>query len=136
MRRAASWLLTETGIRTPPQAMLPKIDVFIGSEFYYKALFVVGRRLKVRGKPGKSALARPFRGGVRSGDKGSAVKWDGGYFAPGYHVDVVDTVGAGRHYTTARTSSLSPAICGRTVRQFTNAVATLAKMQASAAIQI
>ncbi len=115
------------GYSDATQAMLPKIDVFIGSEFYYKALFDESEDAskyeenleKVR-KLGPSVAVFTF------GDKGSAVKWDGGYyFAPGYHVDVVDTVGAGDVYHGAYLFALASDMRPDECAQFANAVAAL-----------
>lgn len=85
------------GYSEETQAMLPEIDVFIGSEFYYTVLFgdstdYESNLRSVREK-GPSVVVFTL------GDKGSVVSWkDGYFFAPGYKVDVVDTLGAGDVY--------------------------------------
>ena len=106
------------------QQMLPKIDIFIGSEFYYNGLFGASGNYeanleKVR-EIGPSIAVFTF------GDKGSAVKWEGGYaFVPGYKVEVVDTVGAGDVYHGAFLFALAKGMEPPECAQFANAVAAI-----------
>lgn len=112
------------GYSEQTQAMLPKIDVFIGSEFYYEKLFGNSEDYETNfeavRKLGPSIVVFTF------GDKGSAVKWDGGFhFAPGYSVDVVDTVGAGDVYHGAYVFALAKGMQPDESAQFANAVAAI-----------
>jgi len=110
-------------------AMLPKIDIFIGSEFYYNAVF----------GENASADADKYEENLRSiralgpkitvftfGEKGSAVVSDEGYyFAPGYEVDVIDTVGAGDVYHGAYIFAIAKGMTPADSAQFANAVAAI-----------
>lgn len=86
------------GYSEATQQMLPEIDVFIGSEFYYTKLFGESteyeKNLREVMKKGPRIVVFTL------GDKGSVVTWgeDGYCFAPGYKVEVVDTLGAGDVY--------------------------------------
>lgn len=86
------------GYSEATQDFIPEIDVFIGSEFYYNTLFGDSTEYE---KNLRTVMARGPRIVVFTlGDKGSVVTWgqDGYYFAPGYKVEVVDTLGAGDVY--------------------------------------
>lgn len=112
------------GFSEETQAMLPKIDVFIGSEFYYKALFGESENYREN-------MLTLQRKGVKIvvftlGDKGSVALWNGGYrFCPGYKIDVVDTLGASDvyhgGYLFALLEGMDPGECA----QFANAVAAI-----------
>ena len=86
------------GYSEATQEFIPQIDVFIGSEFYYTKLFGESTEYE---KNLRTVQARGPKIVVFTlGDKGSVVVWgeDGYYFAPGYKVKVVDTLGAGDVY--------------------------------------
>ena len=112
------------GYSDATQAMLPKIDVFIGSEFYYNKLFGSSENYREN-------LLSLQRLGVKIvvftlGEKGSVALWKGGYrFCPGYRVEVVDTLGAGDvyhgGYLFALLEGMDPGECA----QFANAVAAI-----------
>jgi len=73
--------------------MLPKIDVFVGSEFFYDSLFSDD---KYEDNCRKIMDMGPEIVVFTLGDKGCAGVSDEGFFRmPAYTVDVVDTVGAG-----------------------------------------
>ena len=104
--------------------MLPEIDVFIGSEFYYNKLFGESEEYE------KNLSAVRARGPkvvvFTLGDKGSVVAWEDGWsFAPGFKVTVVDTLGAGDvyhgGYIFAMMQGKRPDECAR----FANAVAAI-----------
>ena len=112
------------GYSEATQAMLPEIDVFIGSEFYYNKLFGESEEYE------KNLSAVRARGPkvvvFTLGDKGSVVAWEDGWsFAPGFKVPVVDTLGAGDvyhgGYLVAMMPSKRPDECAR----FANAVAAI-----------
>ena len=113
------------GYSEATQQMLPEIDVFIGSEFYYTKLF--GESTEYEKNLRKVVEIGPKIVVFTLGDKGSAVAWgeDGYYFAPGYKVDVVDTLGAGDVYhggfIFAMMQGKSPDQCA----QFANAVSAI-----------
>ncbi len=106
------------------QQMLSKIDMFIGSEFYYTSLF--GDSTDYEANMQKVRALGPSTVVFTFGDKGSAVKWEGGYyFAPGYKVKVVDTVGAGDVYHGAYLFALAKGMEPAQCAQFSNAVAAI-----------
>ena len=76
--------------------MIPKIDVFVASEFVYNAMFDGGDRRENCKKVmelGPEIVVFTF------GEKGCIGMTKGGYFeVPAYKMDVVDTVGAGDVY--------------------------------------
>ncbi len=107
------------------QEFIPQIDVFIGSEFYYTKLFGESTEYE---KNLRTVQARGPKIVVFTlGDKGSVVVWgeDGYYFAPGYKVDVIDTLGAGDVYhggfIFAMMQGKQPDECA----QFANAVSAI-----------
>ncbi len=110
-------------------AMLSKIDIFIGSEFYYNAVF--GENASADSEKFRENLAVIRQLGPQIvvftfGDKGSAVLSDDGYcFAPGYSVDVVDTVGAGDVYHGAYLFAIAKGMTPAESAQFANAVAAI-----------
>lgn len=112
------------GFSEETQKMLPEIDVFIGSEFYYHKLFGSSENYKEN-------LQTIRRGGTKIvvftlGDKGSVALWDGGYrFAEGYKVEVVDTLGAGDVYHGAYLFGLLEGMDPGECAQFANAVAAI-----------
>lgn len=106
------------------QAMMPKFDVFIGSEFYYTKLF--GESEDFESNLEKVRKMGPKIAVFTLGDRGSVVKWDGGfYFAPGYKVKVVDTVGAGDVYHGAYIYALLQNMRPDEAAQFSNAVSSI-----------
>ena len=113
------------GYSEQAQQFLPEIDVFIGSEFYYTKLFGDSEEYE---KNLRSVMEKGPRIVVFTlGDKGSVVAWkDGYYFAPGYKVKVVDTLGAGDVYHggflyAMMEEKLPPDQCA----QFANAVSAI-----------
>lgn len=118
------------GYSEDTQNFLPNIDIFIGSEFYYNSLF---------GENASSDLSKveanmtAFRNEHKNkivvftfGDKGSAALSDDGYyFAPGYKVDVVDTVGAGDVYHGGYLFAIAKGMNASEAAQFANAVASI-----------
>lgn len=106
------------------QAMMPKFDVFIGSEFYYTKLF--GESEDFESNLEKVRKMGPKIAVFTLGDRGSVVKWDGGFhFAPGYKVKVVDTVGAGDVYHGAYIYALLQNMRPDEAAQFSNAVSSI-----------
>lgn len=113
------------GYSEATQAFIPQIDVFIGSEFYYNKLFGESEEYE---KNLRTVQARGPKIVVFTlGDKGSVVVWgeDGYYFAPGYKVEVVDTLGAGDVYhggfIYAMMKGMRPDECA----QYANAVSAI-----------
>lgn len=117
------------GFSQDTQDMLPKIDIFIGSEFYYNALFGEGASSDTGKYPENLAKVRAMGPEIvvfTFGDKGSAVLSDDGYyFAPGYAVEVVDTVGAGDVYHGAYLFAIAKGMSPADSAQFANAVAAI-----------
>ncbi len=117
------------GYSEATQAMLPKIDIFIGSEFYYNSLFGEGASADSSKYEQNLATVRALGPKITVftfGDKGSAVLSDDGYyFAPGYSVEVVDTVGAGDVYHGAYLFAIAKGMNPADSAQFANAVAAL-----------
>ncbi|MGI6665715.1 MAG: carbohydrate kinase family protein [Christensenellaceae bacterium] len=112
------------GYSEDTQNMLPKIDIFIGSEFYYGVLF--GESEAYEENLEKVRAMRPSIVVFTLGDKGSVVKWEGGYYvAPGYKVAVVDTVGAGDVYHGAYLFAIAKGMAPDESAQFANAVAAI-----------
>ncbi len=112
------------GYSEETQQMLPEIDVFIGSEFYYTKLFGDSTdyeaNLRAVRKKGPGVVVFTL------GDKGSVVSWaEGTYFAKGYKVPVIDTLGAGDvyhgGYIFAMMQGKRPDECA----QFANAVSAI-----------
>lgn len=106
------------------QAMMGEIDIFIGSEFYYRKLF------------GESTDYEKHLAQVRElgtqivvftlGEKGAVVSWEGGYsFVPGFPVDVVDTVGAGDVYHGAYIYAITHDMNPVEATRFSNAVSAI-----------
>lgn len=112
------------GYSEQTQAMLPEIDVFIGSEFYYTKLF--GDSTEYEKNLQSVRALGPSTVVFTLGDKGCVVCWeDGYYFAKGYKVEVVDTLGAGDvyhgGYIFAMMQGMRPDECA----QFANAVSAI-----------
>ncbi|MDD4797782.1 MAG: carbohydrate kinase family protein [Eubacteriales bacterium] len=112
------------GYADDTQAMLGEIDIFIGSEFYYRKLF------------GDSTAYEKNLADVRAlgtrivvftlGEKGAVVSWQGGYaFVPGFTVDVVDTVGAGDVYHGAYIYAVTHGMDPVEATRFSNAVSAI-----------
>ncbi|MBR3295929.1 MAG: carbohydrate kinase family protein [Clostridia bacterium] len=111
------------------QSNLDKIDIFIGSEFYYNAVFGEGasedldrleENLREFSKHGPEIVVFTL------GDKGSAVYCKEGFrYAKGYKVDVVDTVGAGDTYHGAYLYALADGMDPMDAAEFANAVAAI-----------
>ncbi|MBR3294734.1 MAG: carbohydrate kinase family protein [Clostridia bacterium] len=110
-------------------AMINKYDIFIGSEFYYNSLFgedassdlsKAEENMRTLLELGPQIVVFTF------GDKGSAaVTKDGYYFAHGYSVNVVDTVGAGDTYHGAYLFAIAKGMDPFESAQFANAVAAI-----------
>ena len=104
-------------------AMLPKIDVFVGSEFFYNALFSDNNyEINCR----KIMAMGPQIVVFTLGDKGcTGVSGEGFFKLPAFKVDVVDTVGAGDVFHGGFLNGL---LAGRTVEdaaRFGSAVAAI-----------
>ena len=131
-RQAARWMkeagktvvYDASGYSPELDSLLPDIDVFIASEFYYDDAF--------QGKDTYEENCRsildkgPKTVVFTLGEKGSVGLSSEGFFqAPGYQVDVVDTVGAGDVYHGAFLAGLAKGWTMEKTAQFANAVAAL-----------
>ena len=111
------------------QGMIGDIDIFIGSEFYYNALFGEGAsadldkaeaNMRTLLEKGPSIVVFTF------GEYGSAVATKDGYrLVPGFNVDVVDTVGAGDTYHGAYLFAIAKGMDPFESARFANAVAAI-----------
>ena len=105
-------------------ALIPKIDVFVGSEFFYNSMFQDNdyeKNMRTIMDMGPEIVVFTF------GERGCVgISKDEPYFElPAFKVDVVDTVGAGDVYHGAFVAGLA---AGRTVRdtaRFASAVSAI-----------
>lgn len=112
------------------QNMLDRIDVFIGSEFYYNSLF--GEDSSLQPIHFKENMKKVTEWGpsivvFTFGERGSAVYTKEGEFAylPGFEVETVDTVGAGDVYHGAYVYALAADYDPVRAAEFANAVAAI-----------
>ncbi len=112
------------------QNMLDRIDVFIGSEFYYNSLF--GEDSSLQPIHFKENMKKVTEWGpsivvFTFGERGSAVYTREGEFAylPGFEVETVDTVGAGDVYHGAYVYALAADYDHVRAAEFSNAVAAI-----------
>ena len=103
--------------------MLPLIDVFIASEYFYNTLYGDGlyephlRDLLAKG---------PEIAVFTLGEKGCAgLGPDGFFFVPAFKVDVVDTVGAGDVYHGAYAAALARGMGAKASARYASAVAAI-----------
>lgn len=105
------------------QAMLPDIDVFVASEFYYKAVFCDGdyeKNCKSLLGLGPSVVVFTL------GGKGCVGADAGGFFSePTFDVPVVDTVGAGDVFHGAFIFGLLQGFAPARAARFANAVSSI-----------
>ena len=114
----ADWYSPET------VALIPKIDVFVGSEFFYKGMF--GEDNSYEANCRKIMDMGPQIVLFTFGENGCVGLSADGYFSlPAFRVEVVDTVGAGDVFHGAFLAGL---LAGRTVKdaaRFASAVAAI-----------
>ncbi|MDR2513684.1 MAG: carbohydrate kinase family protein [Christensenellaceae bacterium] len=105
-------------------AIVPKIDIFVGSEFYYRSLFGGSENYEVNlrslQKLGPEIVVFTFS------DRGCAALWRGGYrYVPGHKITVQDTLGAGDVYHGAYLNGLMRGMDPGESARFANAVAAI-----------
>jgi len=131
-RLAARWMkeagktvvYDASGYDPAQETFLSYIDVFIASEFYYGACF---QGLGTYEDNCRAVLAKGPKTVVFTlGEKGSVGLSDQGFFhAPGYQVEVADTVGAGDVYHGAFLFGLAQGWEAERTARFANAAAAL-----------
>ena len=104
--------------------LIPKIDIFVGSEFFYDAMFAKGSSIEANCRKiielGPQIVLFTF------GEKGCAgVSGDGFFTLPAFEVDAVDTVGAGDVFHGAFLAGLLQGRGARDAARFASAVAAV-----------
>lgn len=106
------------------QAMMPLIDIFIGSEFYYQRLF--GSSPDYRGNMERVRALGPRVVVFTLGERGCVgVSCDGYFEEPAFRVDVADTLGAGDVYHGAWLAGYLRGLSARESARLANAVAAI-----------
>ena len=106
----------------------PLIDVFVASEFYYKAVFGEGTSLGEYEKNCKIIASQgPEIVVFTLGEKGCAgyTKKEGFFYEEGHKVNVFDTLGAGDVYHGAFLAGLAKGYGARESAQYANAVSAI-----------
>jgi sugar/nucleoside kinase (ribokinase family) len=108
-------------------AMIPKIDVFVASSYFYKAMFGEVETDAQHEKNCREVMAMGPKIAVFTlGDKGCVgVGKDGFFKLPAFKVDVVDTVGAGDVFHGAFLSGLLRGLSAKETARFAGAVSAI-----------